>query len=85
MPITLGCYKTLQWGGGGGLSLEPRLSIPDFVLQLWRKIDFSPKLRDKIWNGKPGFKARGGLSWWRDQEVTKYLGVEAKRPRFEWA
>ena len=28
-------------------SLEPRLSIPDF----------SPKLRDKIWNRKPGFRA----------------------------
>ena len=34
-------------------SLEPRLSIPDFVLQLWRKTDFSPKLQNKIWNGKP--------------------------------
>ena len=36
-------------------SLEPRLSVPDFVSQLWRKI--APKLRDKIRNGKPGFKA----------------------------
>ena len=32
-------------------SLEPRLSVPDFVSQLWRK------LRDKIWNGKPVFEA----------------------------
>ena len=38
------------------LSLEPRLSVLDFVSQLWRKIDFSPKLRDKIRNEKPGFK-----------------------------
>ena len=28
--------------------LEPRLSVLNFVLQLWRKIVFSPKLRDKI-------------------------------------
>ena len=34
-------------------SLEPRLSVPDFVLQLWRKISCEAK----IWNGKPGFKA----------------------------
>ena len=39
-------------------SLEPRLSVPDFVSQLWIKIsDFSPKLWDKIWNGKPGCEA----------------------------
>ena len=39
-------------------SLEPRLSVPDFVSQLWRKIgDFSPKLRDKIRNREPGFEA----------------------------
>ena len=41
-------------------SLKPRLSIPDFISQLWRKIggtDFSPKLQDKIQNGKPGFEA----------------------------
>ena len=36
-------------------SLEPRLSILDFVSQLWRKI--GPKLRNKIPNGKPGFEA----------------------------
>ena len=33
-------------------SLEPRLSIPDFVSQL-----FFSRLRDKIRNGKPGFEA----------------------------
>ena len=27
------------------------------VLQLWRGKEISPKLRDKIWNGKPGFEA----------------------------
>ena len=32
-------------------SLEPRLSVPDFVLRLWRKIG------EKIQNGEPGFKA----------------------------
>ena len=36
-------------------NLEPRLSVPDFVTQLWRKPDFSPKLGDKICNGKSGF------------------------------
>ena len=35
-------------------SLEPRLFILDFVLQLWRKIVFSLKLRDKIWNESLG-------------------------------
>ena len=35
--------------GGGGGSLEHRLSVPDF----------SPKLQNKIQNGKPGFEARG--------------------------
>ena len=32
-------------------SLEPRLSILDFA-------NFSPKLRDKIWNREPGFEAK---------------------------
>ena len=32
-------------------SLEPRLSVPGFVSRL------SPKLQDKIRNGKPGFEA----------------------------
>ena len=43
-------------------SLEPRLSVLDFVSQLWRKTDFSPKLQDKIRNGKPGFEARWVMS-----------------------
>ena len=29
-------------------SLVPR-PLPDFISQPWRKIDFSPRLRDKIW------------------------------------
>ena len=65
-----------------GTSLESRLSVLDFVLQLWRKIGSKAacllaeevkrlpissqcrqsqcpptKLWDKIWIGKPGFKA----------------------------
>ena len=56
--------------GEAGASLEPRLSVPDFVSQLWRKIDFSPKLRDKIRNGKPGFEARQEL-------LRRTLGVQA--------
>ena len=39
-------------------SLKPRLSVPDFVSQLWRKTDFSPKLRDKVRNREPGFEAK---------------------------
>ena len=39
---------------GHMVSLEPRLSVPDFVLLV---SDFSPKLRDKIHNRKPGFEA----------------------------
>ena len=39
-------------------SLEPRLSVPDFVSQ-----HFSPKLRDKIRNRKAGFEATYMLSW----------------------
>ena len=36
-------------------SLIPR--PPDFILQLWRKLGFSPQLRDKIWEW-PGNKAK---------------------------
>ena len=43
----------MKWQGQVFVSLEPTLSGPDFVSQLWRKI-----LRDKIRTGKPGFKAR---------------------------
>ena len=42
----------LVLGSKSKSSLGPRLSVPDFVSQ------FSPKLRDKIRSGKPGFKAR---------------------------
>ena len=49
----------LGWG-----SFKPRFSVPDFVSQLWRKINFSPKLQDKIRNRKPGFEAKGeGYNW----------------------
>ena len=41
-----------DWGGEVMGSLKPRLSVLDFA-------NFSPKLRDKIWNEKPGFEARG--------------------------
>ena len=37
-----------------------RLSVLDFVLQLWR---FSPKLQDKIRNGEPGFEANAESSF----------------------
>ena len=40
---------TTEWLPWLQSSLEPRLSVPDFVSQLWRKI--------KIRNGKPGFEA----------------------------
>ena len=46
------------------ISLEPRLSILDFVLQKNRTAEknlenfFSPKTLDKIWNRKPGIEAR---------------------------
>ena len=39
-------------------SLETRLFIPCFVSQLC-----SPKLQNKIWNGKPGFKATLVVLW----------------------
>ena len=48
-------------------SLEPRLSVPDFVSQL------CPKLQDEIQNGKPGFEAKCALgrSTWRS--VIKHV------------
>ena len=36
-------------------SLVPR-PLPDFISQPWRKVDFSPQLRDKIWEW-PGDEA----------------------------
>ena len=36
--------------GGGVTSVETRLSVPDFVSQLWRKFG------DKMQNGKPEFE-----------------------------
>ena len=36
-------------------SLKSRLSILDFVSQLWRKLEFLQKLSDKIQNRRPGF------------------------------
>ena len=36
-------------------SLVPR-PLPDFILQLWRKTDFSPQLRGKMWEW-PGNEA----------------------------
>ena len=38
-------------------SLESKLSVPDLSRTAWR---FSPKLRDKIRDEKPGFEATGG-------------------------
>ena len=38
-------------------SLVPRLSVPDFVSQLWRECRFSPKLQEKIRNREPGNEA----------------------------
>ena len=37
-----------RWAGLNLTSLEPRVSVPDFVSQL----------EDKIWNGKPGFETK---------------------------
>ena len=48
----------------GDISLEPTLSVLDFVSQLWRKTDFSPKLRNKIRNGKRGFEAMAICYWY---------------------
>ena len=45
--------------GGGGHFYHDRTLLalnPGFLFQILSR--FSPKLRDKIWNGKPGFKAR---------------------------
>ena len=41
--------------------LISRLSVPDFVSKLGKK---SPKLRDKIQNGKPGFEATFAVLMW---------------------
>ena len=44
-------------------SLEPRLFVPDFVSQLWRKID-------KIRNRKPGFEATGHSPFLFIEDIT---------------
>ena len=44
-------------------ALNPGFPFPDFVSQLWRKGFFSPKLWDKIWNRKSGFKAISIIPW----------------------
>ena len=62
-----------RWGLG---SLEPRLSVADFVLQ--------PKLRDKMRNGKPGFKAK---VWGQDYNPRgwrlKHLHGKFRSPEVE--
>ena len=35
--------------------------------------DFSPKLRDKIWNGKPGFEA-SNIPSYQDSMYVSYVG-----------
>ena len=40
-----------------GLALNPSFLFPILSRTAWR---FSPKLRDKIRDGKPGFKVTGG-------------------------
>ena len=66
-PAVFGCFQCVIWERSGVsfpsiftwwkeskawlCSLKPRLSILDFVF------DFSPKVEDKIRNGKLGFKA----------------------------
>ena len=56
-------YMTELWGAS--TSLKPRLSIPDFVSQLWRKMLWDKqKLQDKIRNGEPGFEAELLPAFW---------------------
>ena len=43
----------VTWSRSG---LKLRLSIPDFISQLWRKSYLFPKLQENIWNGKSGFE-----------------------------
>ena len=50
-------------------SLIPR-PLPDFILQLWRKTDFSPQLRDKIQE-------------WPGDEASGCPGVPSDYKRFE--
>ena len=46
--------------GGSGLASNPGFPFRILSRSFGEKIGFSPKLRDKIRNGKPGFEARSG-------------------------
>ena len=48
------------WGGGVHFNHDRTLlaSNPGLPSGFCLAADFSPKQRDKIWNGKPGFEAR---------------------------
>ena len=51
-------------GGGGPFSL---LALnPGFPFRILSRSRFSPKLRDKIQNGKPGFEARTLPHKWQE-------------------
>ena len=47
-------FYTDQVGRSGNEARKSRSSFPEFVLRL---LILSPKLRGKIWNGKPAFEA----------------------------
>ena len=69
----LGICKTCCWYSCYCLSrtnLNLRLSVLDFVSQLWRKM-----LQDKIRNGKPGFEANQAPHFWRteSQKLFRFL------------
>ena len=65
----------------GGGNLKPRLSVSDFVLQLWRKVNFPPKLRSKIWNGKKWVQSqgRGSKVEWVTESLIQRLGERASK------
>ena len=58
MDLCEGVKRDLGSGRDLGMALlaspEPKLSVPDFVLQLWSKICTTNPMQ----NGKPGFEAQ---------------------------
>ena len=61
------CMNRIRWGLP---SFVPR-PLPDFISQLWRP-DFSPRLRDKIWEW-PEDEAKGSPFCWQGLVLTKFV------------
>ena len=56
------------------VSLVPR-PLPDFISQLWRKLSFSPWLKDKIWEW-PGKEVKVTSEWLLQFRTGEYNTIK---------